>query len=134
MVIRETLERWYGRSVGAARNRLERSLSGVSSKTGIIQLLYVIAVVALMAGFIDAVFFPVANQAQIVEPGPGAQTVPEAVLDAFVILTGAAGIYLGYISGRQTTRSRMVNLYLGIALMLIALSIFMGTYLSILKG
>lgn len=133
-MIRETLERWYDKSVGAARTRLERSVGGVSSKTGVLEILYVVAVVALMAGFIDAVFFPVANQAQIVEPGPGAQTIPEAVLDAFVILTGAAGIYLTYISGRQTTRSRMVNLYLGISLMLIALSIFTGTYLSILKG
>jgi len=134
MVIRETLEKWYAKSVGAARVRLERSLGGVLSKTGVLEILYVIAVVALMAGFIDAVFFPVPNQAQIVEPGPGAQTIPEGVLDAFVILTGAAGIYLAYISGRQTTRSRMVNLYLGVSLMLIALSIFTGTYLSILKG
>jgi heme/copper-type cytochrome/quinol oxidase subunit 3 len=133
-VIRETLERWYAKSVGVARIRLERSLGRVYSRTGLVQLLYVVAVVALMAGFIDAVFFPVPNQAQIVQPGPGAQTIPEAVLDAFIILVGAAGIYVAYISGRQTTRSRMVNLYLGIALMLVALSIFMGTYLSILKG
>ena len=133
-MIRETLERWYAKSVGVARIRLERSLGRVYSRTGLVQLLYVVAVVALMAGFIDAVFFPVPNQAQIVQPGPGAQTIPEAVLDAFIILVGAAGIYVAYISGRQTTRSRMVNLYLGIALMLVALSIFMGTYLSILKG
>jgi heme/copper-type cytochrome/quinol oxidase subunit 3 len=133
-VIRETLERWYGKTVGAVRIWLGRRLGGVGSRVGLVQLLYVIAVVALMAGFIDAVFFPVANQAQIVQPGPGAQTIPEAVLDAFVIMIGSAGIYLAYISGRQTTRARMVNLYLGVALMLIALSIFTGTYLSILKG
>ena len=99
-----------------------------------VRLLYVVIVVALMAGFIDAVFFPLPNQAQIIQPGPGAQTIPEAVIDSFVILLGAAGIYVAYISGRQTTKSRMVNLYLGIALLLIAISVFTGIYLSILKG
>ncbi|MDG6901817.1 MAG: hypothetical protein JRM80_07640 [Nitrososphaerota archaeon] len=133
-MIRETLEKWYGRSVVAARVRLERSLGGLASRTALVQALYVIAVVALMAGFIDAFFFPVPNQAQIVQPGPGAQTIPEAVIDAFVIGVGAAGIYAAYVSGRQTTRPRMVSLYLAIALLLIALSIFTGTYLSILKG
>jgi predicted ABC-type sugar transport system permease subunit len=133
-VIREVLEKGYGKTIGAARTVLARSLGTITSRGGLVQVLYVVVIVALMAGFIDAAFFPVPNQAQIVQPGPGAQTIPEAVIDAFIILIGGAGIYVGYISGRQTTRSRMVNLYLGIALILIATSIFMGIYLSILKG
>lgn len=133
-MIREILEKGYGRTVGAARNALARSFGSIANRGGLVQLLYVIVIVALMAGFIDAVFFPVANQAQIIQPGPGAQTIPEAVIDSFVILLGGAGIYVAYISGRQTTKSRMVNLYLAIALIFIATSIFMGIYLSILKG
>jgi predicted ABC-type sugar transport system permease subunit len=133
-VIRDTLEKWYNRASGALRTALTRTLGTVYTRGGLVQLLYVLVVVALMAGFIDAVFFPIPNQAQIVSPGPGAQTIPEAVIDSFVILIGSAGIYIAYISGRQTTKSRMVSLYLGFALILIAISVFMGVYLSILKG
>lgn len=133
-MIREVLERGYNATVGTLRGALTRALGSLSSRTGIVQLLYVIALVALMGGFVNAVFFPLPNQGQIIYPGAGSQTIPEAVLDASVILIGGAGIYVAYISGRQTTRSRMVNLYLGIALLLIALSVFMGLYLTVLKG
>jgi uncharacterized membrane protein YsdA (DUF1294 family) len=75
----------------------------------------------------------VPNQGLIVYPASGAMTIPEMVIDAVVILFGAAGIYVAYLSGRQTTKSRMVNLYLAIALLLIVVSVFMGIQLSILK-
>lgn len=133
-MIRDTLERWYGRVAGRSRGTFLRNLGATLSRGGLAQVLYVVAVVALMAGFVDAVFSPVANQAQIVVPGPGAQTIPEAVLDAFVILLGGAGIYVAYVSGRQTTKPRMINLYLAVALLLIATSVFTGVYLTILKG
>ena len=133
-MIRRALERSYNATVGAVRNALAGAVGSLSSRTGIIQLLYIIALVALMGGFVNAIFFPVPNQGQIIYPGTGSQTIPEAVLDAAVILVGGAGIYITYVSGRQTTRSRMVNLYLGIALLLLALSVFMGLYLTLLKG
>jgi hypothetical protein len=133
-VIRRVLERGYNATVGALRNALGGTLGSLSSRTGLLQLLYVIALVALMGGFANAVFFPLPNQGQIIYPGTGSQTIPEAVLDASVILIGGVGIYVTYVSGRQTTRSRMVNLYLGIALLLIALSVLMGLYLTQLKG
>jgi len=132
-VIREALERSYNATLGALRNALVRALGSLSSRTGVLQLLYIVALVALMGGFVNAVFFPLPNQGQIVYPGSGAQSITEAVLDSSVILIGGAGIYVTYVSGRQTTRSRMVNLYLGIALLLIAISVFMGLYLTFLK-
>ena len=132
-MIRRVLERSYGATIGTLRNALARLLGSITSRTGLIQLLYVVALVALMGGFVNAVFFPLPNQGQIVYPGAGSQTIPEAVLDASVILVGGAGIYVTFVSGRQTTRSRMVNLYLGIALLLIALSVFMGLYLTFIK-
>ena len=132
-MIRRVLERSYNATVGALRNALGGAVTSLSTRTGLVQLLYVIALVALMGGFVNAVFFPLPNQGQIVYPGTGSQTIPEAVLDASVILVGGAGIYIAYVSGRQTTRSRMVNLYLGVALLLIALSVFMGLYLTYLK-
>jgi len=132
-LIRRVLERSYNATVGALRDALGGAVASLSSRTGLVQLLYVIALVALMGGFVNAVFFPLPNQGQIIYPGTGSQTIPEAVLDASVILVGGAGIYITYVSGRQTTRSRMVNLYLGIALLLIALSVLMGFYLTYLK-
>jgi len=134
IVIRRVLERGYDATVGVARNALARLLGSIATRTGFLQLLYLIALAALMGGFVNAVFFPVPNQGQIVYPGAGSQTIPEAVLDASVILIGGAGIYATYMSGRQTTRSRMVNLYLGAALLLIVISVFMGLFLTVLKG
>jgi hypothetical protein len=133
-VIRRVLERSYDATLGALRNAVAKALGSISSSMGLLQVLYVVALIALMGGFVNAVFFPLPNQGQMVYPGAGSQTIPEAVLDAFVILIGGAGIYVTYVSGRQTTRSRMVNLYLGIALLLIAISVFMGLYLTVLKG
>ncbi|MDV3292930.1 MAG: hypothetical protein LYZ70_01510 [Nitrososphaerales archaeon] len=133
-MIRRVLELSYNRTVGAARSALAKALGPLLSRTGLVQFFYVLGLVALMGGFVNAVFFPVPNQGLIVYPGGGSQTIPEAVLDVCVILLGGAGIYITYISGRQTTRSRMVNLYLGIALLLIAISMFMGIFLSHLKG
>lgn len=133
-MIRRVLETSYNRTIGALRNTLVRAVGPVSNRTGLVQVLYVLGLVALMGGFVNAVVFPVPNQGLIVYPGGGSQTIPEAVLDACVIMIGGAGIYITYVSGRQTTRSRMVNLYLGFALLLIAISLFMGIYLSHLKG
>ena len=133
-MIRRVLERSYNATVGALRNALGGALGSILSRTGVLQIIYIVALVALMGGFVNAVFFPLPNQGQIIYPGTGSQTIPEAVLDASVILIGGVGIYVAYVSGRQTTRSRMVNLYLGVALLLIALSVFMGLYLTILKG
>ena len=99
-----------------------------------IQALYAVFLVALMAGFVDAVVFPVPNQSYIPYPSGSAMTIPEAIVDAFVITVGAAGIYLVYMSGRQTTKTRTVNLYLGLALLLIVVSVFAGIDMAILKG
>ena len=132
-MIREALERSYNATLGAVRNALARAFGSLSNRTGVLQILYIVALVALMGGFVNAVFFPLPNQGQIVYPGSGSQSIPEAVLDSSVILIGGAGIYVTYVSGRQTTRTRMVNLYFGIALLLIAISVFMGLYLTFLK-
>lgn len=133
-MIREAIVSAYRKTIGALEDSLVGFVSSITRGGGLIQLLYVLLIVALMAGFVNAVFFPVANQSYIPYPGGSAQTIPEAIIDAFVIVVGAAGIYLAYLSGRQTTRTRTVNLYLGMALLLIIVSIFTGIDLAILKG
>ena len=133
-MIRRILRLGYDRTIGALKNSMSGILSSVMRGGSLFQLLYVLAVVGLMAGFINAVFFPVPNQGYIIYPSGGAQTIPEALIDAFVILVGGAGIYLTYVSGRQTTRARTVNLYLGFALLLIAVSVLTGLEITILKA
>jgi hypothetical protein len=133
-MIREALESAYRKTIGALKDSLAGFISSITRGGNLIQLLYVLLIVALMAGFVNAVFFPVPNQSYIPYPGGSAMTIPEAIVDAFVIVVGAAGIYLAYLSGRQTARTRTVNLYLGLALLLIIVSIFTGIDMAILKG
>lgn len=133
-MIREALGSAYRKTIGAVKDAVLGFVSSITRGGGLIQALYVILLVALMAGFVDAVVFPVANQSYIPYPSGSAMTIPEAIIDAFVIIVGGAGIYLVYQSGRQTTRTRTVNLYLGLALLLIVVSVFAGIDMAILKG
>ena len=132
-MIRKRLDSGYDKTLGVLKNALKRVFGSISSRGGLLQFLYLLGLVALMAGFVDALDFPVANQGLIVYPGSGAQTIPEAVIDGFVVLLGGAGIYLAYTSGRQTTKPRLVNLYLAFALLLIVMSVLMGLYLTRIK-
>jgi len=133
-LIRRILETGYQKTIGALADFLSDRFSSATRNGSLLQILYVLLVVGLMAGFINAIFFPVANQGYIIWPGGGAQTIPEALVDAFVIMVGGAGIYMAYVSGRQTTRPRTVNLYLGLALLLIAVSVLAGIEIAIIKG
>ena len=132
-MIREVLESGYQKTIGSLWKAVEGLLSPVKTRGGLLQVVYVLAVTSLMAGFVSAVDFPVPDQGVVIYPGPGAQTIPEAVINAFVILLGAGGVYIALISGRQTTKTRTVNIFLLAAVMLIALSVLVGMSISFLK-
>jgi len=133
-MLRTALESAYKKTIGALKDSLAHFVSSLTRGGGLIEALYIIVLVALMAGFVNAVVFPVPNQSYIPYPGSGAMTIPEAIVDAFVIIVGGAGVYLVYQSGRQTVRSRTVNLYLGLALLLLVVAVFVGIDMAILKG
>jgi hypothetical protein len=133
-LIKEMLESGYKKTVGAARDYLWGILAKGTRGGSLLQLAYMLALVALMAGFVSAVFTPVANQSYIVYPSSTSQSIPELLVDSFVILVGGAGVYLVFLSGRQTTRTRTVNLYLGLAVLLVTVSVLTGIEISILKG
>jgi hypothetical protein len=133
-MIREMLETGYRKTVGAVRTSLWGMVTRGTRGSGLLQLGYVLVLVGLMAGFISAVFSPVSNQSYIVYPTTGAQSVPEMLVDSFVILVGGAGVYLVYLSGRQTVRTRTVNLYLALAILLITVMVLTGVEMAILKG
>lgn len=133
-MIREALELAYKKSIGTLKDWFMGFVASITRGSGLMQALYVLLVVALMAGFVNALVYPVPNQTYIPYPNGSGQTIPEAVVDAFVIGTGGGGIYMTYLSGRQTVKPRTVNLYLGIALLLLIVSIFTGIDMAILKG
>jgi hypothetical protein len=130
-MIRTILDSAYKKTVGWLWNLLRRS---AANRWGVVQALYLLVVIGLMAGFVNAVVLPVPNQTTPIYPTTGAQTIPETFIDAMVILLGGGGIYLTYMSGRQTTKSRMVSLYLAVALLLITISVMTGLYLVNVKG
>ena len=135
-MLRTAIESAYKKTVGALKDTLLRLISSLTRGGGLIEAVYIIVLVALMAGFVNAVVFPVpgAGQSYIPYPSSSAMSIPEAIVDAFVIVVGGAGIYLVYQSGRQTVRSRTVNLYLGLALLLLVVAVFVGIDMAILKG
>ncbi|MDG6983285.1 MAG: hypothetical protein JRN28_01855 [Nitrososphaerota archaeon] len=122
------------RTIGVLGNAVTSAGSSVTKREGWIEAFYVIAMVAFMAGFVGAVVFPVPNQSYIPYPNGTAETIPEAVVDFFVIAVGGAGVYLAYLTGRQSTKPRNVNMYLGLALLLLVVSVFVGIDMAILKG
>jgi hypothetical protein len=133
-MIRQTLESAYRRTIGALKDGAVGVLGSLTKRGGLVQAIYMLVLVALMAGFVTAIVYPVPNQTYIPYPNGQAETIPEAIVNSFIIFAGGAGIYLVYLSGRQTVRARTVNLYLGLALLLLVVAVFAGIDLAILKG
>jgi hypothetical protein len=133
-MIRQALESAYRKTIGTLRDGVVGVFGSLTKRGGLVQGLYVLVLVALMAGFVTAVVYPVPNQTYIPYPSTQAETIPEAIVNAFIIFAGGAGVYLVYLSGRQTVRARTVNLYLGLALLLLVVAIFAGIDMAILKG
>jgi len=91
------------------------------------EVLYIIGIVLMTAGIVNAAIQPV-NFGYVIFPSTGAQSATETGVDALALIIGAAGIYMSYLSGRQTTKPRMVNFFLAIGLLLIAIAVYIGIY------
>ena len=133
-MIRGLIKSGYERTVGTLRNIFWGLFGPILRRENLLSVIYVLIMVGIMGGFVNAIIQRVPNQGALVYPGAGAQTIAEAILDSFIILLGGAGIYLVYMSGKQTTRARAVNMYLGLALLLLVVSLLAGTQFFLLKG
>ena len=89
-MIRQVLESTYRRTVGTLKDGAVGLLSSLAKRGSVITAIYVLALVSLMAGFVTAIVYPVPNQTYIPYPNGQAETIPEAVVDAFVIFMGGA--------------------------------------------
>ena len=92
-----------------------------------VELLYIIGIILMTSGIVSAAIQPV-NFGYVIFPSTGAQSATETIVDALATIIGATGVYLSYLSGRQTTKPRMVNFYLAFGLMLIAIAVYIGIY------
>jgi hypothetical protein len=91
------------------------------------EVLYIIGIILMTSGIVSAIIQPV-NFGYTIFPSTGAQSATETAVDALTVLIGSVGVYLSYLSGRQTTKGRMVNFYLAIGLILIAVAVYIGYY------
>jgi hypothetical protein len=132
-MIREFIKSGYDRTIGTLKRIFWNLFGSILRRGDLLPIVYVLIMVGIMGGFVNALVQHVPNQGAVVYPGAGYQTIAEAILDSFVILLGGAGIYLVYISGRQTTKARAVPMYLGLALLLLIVSVLAGTQLFLLK-
>ena len=122
---------WVESRLDRVRSRFSKSIGRSSLagqvRSGWVEVLYIIALVVMSAGTVNALIQPV-NVGYVIFPSSGGQSATETVVDAFVLLLGAAGVYISYLSGRQTTKSRMVNFFLIIGLFLVVTALYIGIY------
>ncbi len=132
-MIKQAIESVFDRAEGVLRKALRGGGPLFSNRERWVQLLYVLAIVAFAAGLVNAAVQPV-DQRYVIFPGRGSQSISETVINMFAILLGAGGFYVSYLSGRQTTKPRLVNFYLILALLLIASATYLGFYVYTSKG
>jgi hypothetical protein len=119
-------------SIGTITSRLSRTVEKNGSLSSLIrsrwiESLYVLGIVAMASGIVNAAIQPVDSR-YIIFPGQGSQSITETIINALALLLGATGIYLSYLSGRQTTKPRMVTFYLILGLLLLGTGIYIGIY------
>jgi hypothetical protein len=118
--------------MSAISSRLSRAIDRNGNvlsliKSRWIEILYILGVVAMASGIVNAAIQPVDSR-YIIFPGQGSQSITETVINALALMLGATGIYLSYLSGRQTTKPRMVTFYLILGLLLIGTGVYIGIY------
>jgi len=97
-----------------------------------IEFLYIAGIVVMSGGIVSALANPVPST-YIIYPGRDAQSIPETVINAMALLMGFGGLYLSYLSGRQTVKPRLVGFFLILGLLLIAGAIYLEGYVYYAK-
>jgi hypothetical protein len=126
-LIRERIESRVDKVRSRFTKGLGKSTIATQFRTDWLEGLYIFAMIIFTAGTVCAVIQPV-NVGYVIFPSTGGQSATETVVDAFVLLLGAGGVYISYLSGRQTTKTRMVNFFLIIGLFLMLTALYIGIY------
>jgi len=130
------IRQWIEARISGINSRISKGVerSGVTAsvRNNWIEIIYLATIVAMSAGIVDALAAPV-DQSYIIYPGQNGQTIAETVINCMALGMGAAGLYVSYLSGRQTVKPRLVGFFLIVGLLLIAGAIYIETYVYISK-
>jgi hypothetical protein len=110
----------------------ERSGLSTTVRNNWIEVLYIAGIVVMSAGIVSALASPV-NQSYIIYPGRDGQSIAETVINSMALLLGFGGLYLSYLSGRQTVKPRLVGFFLTLGVLMIAGAIYLEMYVYFAK-
>ena len=119
------VERRFGKVV-------ERSSVSTTVKNNFIEVLYIVGIVVLGAGVVSALASPV-PESYMIYPSTTGETVSEMVIYSMAMLLGFGGLYISYLSGRQTVKPRLVPFFLTLGLIMIAIAIYIEFYVFFAK-
>lgn len=119
---------------------VERRLGKVAERTGVsttvknnlIEVVYILGIVVMSAGVVSALASPV-NQSYTIYPSTNGETVSEMIIYAMAMMLGFGGLYLSYLSGRQTVKPRLVPFFLILGLILIGVAVYIEMYVFFSK-
>lgn len=130
------IRQWLESRVSGIEERLEKAAgrSGVSAaiRNNWVETIYIIGIVVLSAGLVSALAAPV-PETYIIYPSTGGETVSEMAIYSMAMLLGFGGLYLSYLSGRQTVKPRLVNFFLTVGVILVGIAIYIEMYVFFAK-
>ena len=130
------IRQWLGSRVSLIGERLEKVASrgdfSATVRNNWIEVLYILGIVVLSAGVVSALAAPV-PQSYIIYPSTGGETISEMIIYCMAMLLGFGGLYLSYLSGRQTVKPRLVGFFLVVGLIMIGMAIYIEMYVFFAK-
>jgi len=110
----------------------ERSSVPTTLKNNLIEVVYIAGIIVMSAGIVSALASPV-NQSYMIYPSTNGETISEMVIYSMAMLLGFGGLYLSYLSGRQTVKARLVPFFLTLGVIMIGIAIYIEMYVFFTK-
>ncbi len=130
------IRQWLESRVSGIEQRLgkvtERGGFSATVRNNWIEVIYIAGIVVMSAGVVSALASPV-NQSYMIYPSTAGETISEMVIYSMAMLLGFGGLYLSYLSGRQTVRPRLVGFFLTLGLIMIGIAIYIEMYVFLSK-
>jgi hypothetical protein len=130
------IRQWLESRVSGIEERLgkasERSGFSATVKNNWIEVIYIVGIVVMSAGIVSALASPV-NQSYMIYPSTGGETISEMVIYSMAMLLGFGGLYLSYLSGRQTVKPRLVGFFLTLGMIMMGIAIYIEMYVFLAK-
>lgn len=130
------IRQWLESRVSGIEERLgkatERSGLTTTVRNNWIEVIYILGLVVMSGGIVSALASPVPQQ-YMIYPSTGGETISEMVIYSMAMLLGFGGLYLSYLSGRQTVKPRLVGFFLVLGLVMIGIAIYIEMYVFLAK-